>query len=213
MLTWGSSAALANYADSPFRFTFTVYEDRRPAAVYDGPSILGVATPLDAFQGHAAEPVSVAGGPIFLPLGLIASAPEEAVLAFQLAHAMAHIAARHATKWATRTELMQVQPTSMGGPAIPMGWLSFARAGEREADYLAVQTLMKAGYDPEAMADYLSQQPVQQQGSVSKVFSPHVPNKNRAAAIRAELEKLPPATYHAAAGGFAEAKALAANVR
>jgi hypothetical protein len=66
-------AALAKNATTPFTYTFTVYDDRKPA---NGPRTAGstrlagagAAMPMDAFQGRAAEPVAVAGGPIFIPL-------------------------------------------------------------------------------------------------------------------------------------------------
>ncbi|MGO9254801.1 MAG: M48 family metalloprotease [Bryobacteraceae bacterium] len=219
-------AALAKYADSPFTYTFTLYEDRRPGdqrpqAGSTMPSA-GPVMPLDAFRGQAGEPVAVAGGPIFIPMSLLASAPNEAVFAFQLAHAMAHTASRHRTRMATRTELMgistqvaqnaqtaQNMPTGQRGLAIPMGWLAFSRASEREADYVAAQIVHQAGYSPAAMAAYLSGQP----DPKNPVFSAHPTPSDRAKAIRSQLERLPPATYTAATGGFDEAKALAAPVR
>lgn len=213
-------AALAKYADSPFTYTFTVYEDRRPGqeppqAGSTMPSA-GPVMPLDAFRGQAGEPVAVAGGPIFIPMSLLASAPNEAVFAFQLAHAMAHTASRHQTRQATKLELMgisaqvaQDMPAGQRGMAIPMGYVAFSRAAEREADYWAVQIVSQAGYSPEAMASYLSGEP----DPKNPVFSPRPIPSERAKAIRAELEKLPPASYSAATGGFDEAKTLAAAVR
>jgi predicted Zn-dependent protease len=212
-------AALAKYADSPFTYTFTLYEDRRPGdqrpqAGSTMPSA-GPVMPLDAFRGQAGEPVAVAGGAILIPMSLLASAPNEAVFAFQMAHAMAHIASRHQTRQATRTELMgisaqvaQDMPTGQRGLTIPMGWLAFSRAAEREADYAAVQIVHKAGYNPESMASFLCGQP----DPKNSVFSAHPIPSERAKAIRAEFEKLPPAIYTASTGGFAEAKALAAAV-
>jgi predicted Zn-dependent protease len=215
-------AALAKYTDSPFTYTFTVYEDRRLSQQLPQPESTvpsaGAALPMDAFRGQADEPIAVAGGPIFIPLSLLAAAPNEAVFAFQLAHAMAHIALRHQTRMATRTELMQISaqvaqnmPTADGdGQAIPMGILAFSRAAEREADYLAVQIVARAGYNPEAMAAYLDGQP----DPKHPVFSARLVPSERAKAIRAEVDKvLPIATYAAATGGFDEARSLAAPIR
>jgi predicted Zn-dependent protease len=175
--------------------------------------------PIDAFQGQAGEPVAVAGGPIFIPLSLLAAAPNEAVFAFQLAHAMAHIALRHATKQATRTELLRLdasgaQITAVADrrpTAVPMGMLAFARAFERQADYVALRIVSQAGYSPEAMAAYLSGLPVPEKAVA--VLSVHITSVERSKAIRAKLESLPAATYTAATGGFAEARAIAASVR
>jgi beta-barrel assembly-enhancing protease len=211
-------ATLAKYANSPFTYTFTVYEDRKPGSEPDG---AGVLMPMDAFWGQAGEPVAVAGGPIFIPLSLLAAAPNEAVFAFQLAHAMAHIALRHATKQATRTELTGLDATPSWGAqsipiadrrptAVPMGMLQFSRSFERQADYVALRIVSRAGYSPEAMAAYLSGQPAPERAAAA--FSAHPTPSERSKAIRAKLESLPAATYTAATGGFAEASAIAAGV-
>lgn len=215
-------AALARYANSPFAYTFALYEDRRtpePQTDSTVPAMLA-AMPPDAFRGPAAEPVAVAGGFIFVPMSLLAGAPNEAVFAFQLAHAMAHVAARHPTRLATRMELMEIsaqvaQNASMGSqrehPAA-LETIALSRAAEREADYLAVQTLSQAGYNPAPVAEYLSAQPAVQ-GSVAKAFAVRPTPSDRATAIRSEIQKLPTATYSASTGEFAEAKTLAAAVR
>lgn len=194
------ATALSPNAKSPFRFTFTIYEDRRGGE-------------------RAGEPIALPGGPIFVPLSLLAEAPNEAVLAFQLAQAMAHIASRHATRLATKTELMQISLetapnadlSDRQAQAIPMGALAFQRAAGREADFLAVQIVARVGYNPAAMAAWLDGQPAPRERAV---LSAHVPPAERAKAIRAEIEKiLPDAVYTASTGSFAEAQALAAAVR
>ena len=206
-------AALAAHAASPFTFSFTLYEDRRTGGSFASPASVAVS-PIDASSGHPLEPLAVAGGPIFVPMSLLAAAPSESALAFQLAHAMAHIAARHATRNKTRAEVMQTQEISYssGVSGIPMGSLSFSRANEREADYLAVQILAKAGFDPEAAAAALAAQPAPPPGAISRVFQPRPPAAERAQAIRSQLAKMPPTKYQAATGDFAEAKARAAIV-
>lgn len=115
----GLSDALARHANSPFPYSVTLYEDRRrnvlpPAA---GPAGTLPLMPIDAFQcALAIEPASVAGGAIFVPMSLLANAPNEAVFAFQLAHAMAHIADRHATRFMTRTTSSPVRGLVLGSP-------------------------------------------------------------------------------------------------
>jgi len=222
-------AVLAKYAKAPFDYSFTFYEDRKlpqesPAGVFSGPAAGGVM-PVDALRGPAGEPVAVAGGPIFIPMSLLADAPSEAVFAFELAHAMAHTAMRHQTRLATKTELtelagvagqVQGSPVSNNSAAAnrqtaTLPQLTFARAAEREADYTAVQIVAKAGYDPLAMADYVSGQPAPAGPAAS---SPHPLPGHRAGAIREEIARLlPNGTYGASTGGFAEAKKLAATVR
>jgi predicted Zn-dependent protease len=161
--------------------------------------------------------VAVAGGPIFIPLSLLTAAPDESVFVFQLAHAMAHIALRHATRQATRTELMGLDATPYTAvadrrpTAVPLGALQFSRAFERQADYVALLIVSHAGYSPESMAAYLSGQPAPEKAAA--VFSAHPTPGERSKAIRAKFESLPAATYTAATGGFAEARAIAASVR
>jgi predicted Zn-dependent protease len=220
------TAELAQYASPQFAYSFTVYEDRKPL----GPQWVGMATPADAFQGKADEPVALAGGPILVPLSLLAEAPDEAALAFQLAHAMAHVALRHATRVATRQEIQNIgmvalqQAQKVSGPAaaaivstqplaMQLGMLTLARAFEREADTVATGILAEAGYDPGTVVPYLEGQPLADGPQPSGVFSAHPTAGRRAEAVRAEIEKLPSRVYAAKTGDFDEIKALAANVR
>jgi predicted Zn-dependent protease len=59
--------------------------------------------------GATHEPVAFPAGFLFVPADLIAAARNEAEFAGMLAHAMAHVAARHGTKSATKTQLMALQ--------------------------------------------------------------------------------------------------------
>jgi predicted Zn-dependent protease len=219
--------ALAKHANSQFPYNFTLYEDRRrnvlPLAA-GAPGTLPLM-PLDAFQCVlATEPVAVAAGPIFIPLSLLANSPNEAVYVFQLAHAMAHIADRHTTRFMTYTDqvassfrklpqpVILVQNASCGQSyKLPFTAMTIASDFERRADSAAVVMMSQAGFSPEAIAAYFAAQPVPK--SVARAFSTHPTPKQRAQAIRNQFAKLPAATYGAPTGGFDEAKALAATLR
>jgi len=216
-------AALAKYADPRFDYVFRVYEDRRPGARPSAPDLVpavnGPLMPGDALRGQAAEPVAVPGGTIFVPMSLLAGAPNENAFAFQLAHAVAHIASRHGTRLATRVELTQmaveVQPAAQTypyGDQVDMVSLAFLRAAEREADYRAVQWMAKAGYDPQTLPDSLAAQP---KPPGPKALAVRPLPAERAKAIRHEIEKLQLAAPAAGSqsDAFAEAKALAAAMR
>jgi predicted Zn-dependent protease len=226
------TAELAKYADPRFAYSFTVYEDRKPLG---GPLWVPMATvpafrlPADAFQGRAAEPVALAGGTILVPLSLLADAPDEAALAFQLAHAMAHVALRHSTRQATRQELLNIASATLHAQnvsgvaavairssqpvAMELGLLAFVRQFELEADTVATGIVAEAGYDPGTVAAYLEGQPPADGPRPSRVFSAHPTAGRRAETVRARMEKLPARVYAAETGGFEEVKALAANVR
>ena len=109
------------------------------------------------------------GGFFFVNSGLILKAETEAELAGVMAHEIAHVACRHGTKQATRGELMQIGAIGASiflggwtgyairqgmGLAIPLGYLQFSQAFERQADYYGLQYMYKSGYDPTAFVDF-----------------------------------------------------------
>ena len=94
------------------------------------------------------------GGFFFVNSGLILRADNEAELAGVMAHEIAHVAARHGTRQATRGELINYATLPLifaGGwtgyaiyeaasAAIPLGLLKFSRVFESEADMLGLRT-------------------------------------------------------------------------
>jgi predicted Zn-dependent protease len=147
------------------------------------------------------------GGFFFVNSGLVLKADSESELAGVMAHEIAHVAARHGTKQATRGEianLASIPLIFMGGwtgyairqglgLAIPMGFLSFSRGFEREADYLGLQYLYKTGYDPTSFVDFfekIQSMEKKKPGTVSKVFSTHPMTDDRIKAAQAEIQKI-----------------------
>jgi predicted Zn-dependent protease len=147
------------------------------------------------------------GGFFFVNSGLVLKADSESELAGVMAHEIAHVAARHGTKQATRGEIINLASIPLifmggwtgyairqgAGLAIPLGFLNFSRAFEREADYLGLQYLYKTGYDPTSFVDFFEKiQSLEKKkpGTVSKVFSTHPMTDDRIKAAQVEIQKI-----------------------
>jgi len=130
------------------------------------------------------------GGFFFVNSGVVMRAESEAELAGVMAHEIAHVAARHGTKQASRATLanyLSIPLILMGGwtgygvrqaasVLIPVSFLRFSRTFEEEADLLGLQYMYKAGYDPTAFVDFFEKiQTLEKKkpGTLSKVFSTH----------------------------------------
>ena len=152
------------------------------------------------------------GGFFYVHSGLILRADSEAELAGVMAHEIAHVAARHGTKNATKGELAQMAtiPLILLGPggwagyglyeglnfAIPMSFLKFSRDAEFEADYLGLQYMYAAGYDPNAFVTFFEKveaEEKRQPGTVPKFFSTHPPTPERVVSIQKEIGNVLPA--------------------
>jgi predicted Zn-dependent protease len=152
------------------------------------------------------------GGFFYVNSGLVLRADEEAELAGVMGHEIAHVAARHGTKTATKGEIMQLAtiPLILLGPggwagyglyeglnlAIPMSYLKFTRDAEREADFLGLQYMYKAGYDPNAFVSFFEKIEAEERrhpGSIPKVFSTHPPTPDRVQKAQEEITTILPA--------------------
>src|SRR5580692_5307404 len=147
------------------------------------------------------------GGFFFVNSGLILKADTEAELAGVMAHEIAHVAARHGTRQATRGEVAQLATIPlifMGGWAgygirqaasimVPIGFLQFSKAFESEADMLGLQYMYKTGYDPEAFVDFFEKiQSLEKKkpGTMAKVFSTHPLTEDRIVTAQKNIQEL-----------------------
>ena len=118
--------------------------------------------------GEIPRAYGLPGGFLYVDSALITSADGEAELATVIAHEIAHIAARHATRALSRKRVcnivsmvgMMAGPAGIaaedvGGIAGPLSLKKFARDSEYEADLLAIEYAYTAGYDPQSLMDAL----------------------------------------------------------
>lgn len=149
------------------------------------------------------------GGFFYVDSGLILAADNEAELAGVMAHEIAHVAARHATKNMTKSEIWNLASIPLmfvGGPAgyaiaeiasiaVPMTFLKFSRDAEREADLLGLEYDYAAGYDPQAFVQFfekLNAEEKQKHSRLAKMFSTHPMNNDRVAAAQSEIRQYLP---------------------
>jgi predicted Zn-dependent protease len=147
------------------------------------------------------------GGFFFVNSGLILKADNEAELAGVMAHEIAHVAARHGTRQASRGELVSYASLPLifmggwtgyalyeaAGMAIPLGFLKFSRAFESEADMLGLQYMYKAGYDPTAFVDFFEKIESLEKtkpGTMSRVFSTHPMTEDRIQAAQKNIQEM-----------------------
>jgi predicted Zn-dependent protease len=151
------------------------------------------------------------GGFFYVNSGLILHADEESELAGVMAHEIAHVCARHGTKQQTKGDLVQMAsipamifiPYTWAGYAIyqgmnfaiPLTFLKFSRTDEAEADYLGLQYMWKAGYDPNSFVMFFEKiqaDEKKQPGTIPKIFSDHPPTPDRIQAIQKEIATILP---------------------
>jgi len=152
------------------------------------------------------------GGFFYVNSGLVLRADEESELAGVMAHEIAHVTARHGTKNATKGEIAQLAmiPLILLGPGgwagygiyqglnflIPLSYLKFSRDAEREADFLGLQYMYKAGYDPNSYVSFFEKIQAEERrkpGSIPKVFSTHPPTPERIQNTQKEIATILPA--------------------
>ena len=146
------------------------------------------------------------GGPLFVNVGTIQTADNEAQLAGVMAHEISHIVQRHSTRAATKQYKAQVGLGILGallggsaGGQLAAAGISFAagsyflknsRQSEREADLLGTDIMYDAGYDPTQLPKFF--QKIEEEGSQGPQFLSDHPNPgNRIEYVQQEINTLP----------------------
>ena len=141
------------------------------------------------------------GGYFFVNSALILAADNEAQLAGVMAHEIAHVAAHHEAREMTRMHYADagVVPLVASSMAIPLPFIQFQRDFEEQADWLGVQYMYKAGYDPKQMIAFFEKIEALQKSSprsISKSFSTHPQTPARVKRTRHEIATVLPLRSH-----------------
>jgi predicted Zn-dependent protease len=167
---------------------------------------------FQVIEGDSPNAFALPGGYVFVYTALIKIAAEEDELAAAMAHEIAHVAARHMTRQATKSQLANLAGIPVGvmlgggiGGAvirqganlgIPAVFLHFTRKDESEADYLGVQYLYAAGYDPNgaiSIFEKLESLERKRPGTVARIFSTHPMDAARIQKTEQEIGRILPA--------------------
>lgn len=151
------------------------------------------------------------GGPIFVNLGTIQAADNEAELAGVLAHEMSHVYMQHSAKQAPKATVAQII-AGLAGAVLPQSGLGalgrmgiqigagtmlmkYSRADEAQADSTGAIIMYRAGYNPKAMADFFQKLEQKYGKGGPQLLSDHPNPGNRQAAIQQEVRNWPPKNY------------------
>jgi Zn-dependent protease with chaperone function len=155
--------------------------------------------------------MALPGGFFYVNSGLIMAADEEAELAGVMAHEIAHVCAHHAAREMTRMNYMQISSIPLmimaqgswtgygiyevSQLAIPVTFLQFSRNFEAEADWLGLQYMYRAGYDPQAFIQFFEKIDALEKhkpGTLAKVFADHPQTPDRIGRSEEEIATIMP---------------------
>jgi predicted Zn-dependent protease len=186
---------------------------------------------IKVIDSDVVNAMALPGGFFYVNSGLILAADEEAEMAGVMAHEIAHVAACHYGREMTRANLLQMASIPfifLGGPigyagyeasglAIPMTFLKFSRGFEAEADYLGVEYMYRAGYDPSAFVSFFEKIQAMEKkkpGTLSKAFDTHPQTPDRIEKTQEEIRKILPSKpqYVVTTSEFDEVKSRLASI-
>ncbi|HUA15021.1 MAG TPA: M48 family metallopeptidase [Verrucomicrobiae bacterium] len=186
---------------------------------------------IKVIDSDVVNAMALPGGFFYVNSGLILAADEEAELAGVMAHEIAHVAACHYGREMTRANLLQLMSLPaifMGGAlgygiyegmglGIPLTFLHFSRGFEAQADYLGIQYMYRAGYDPSAFVSFFEKIQAMEKkkpGTLSKAFDTHPQTPDRIEKSQEEIRKILPAKaeYVVTTSEFDEVKARLAAI-
>jgi len=176
------------------------------------------------------------GGPMFVNIGTITAAGNEAQLAGVMAHEMSHVYMQHSAKLAHKEETTGILAgiadaalgATMGGKAggmvgqlgqmgIQMGaqglMLKYSRSDESQADAVGAMILYKAGYNPQSMADFFKTLESEGGKTPPQWLSDHPNPGNREQAIEKEIRSWSAENYAGDSPAFQNLRQHAMGVK
>src|ERR1700728_2462870 len=186
---------------------------------------------IKVIDSDVVNAMALPGGFFYVNSGLILAADEEAEMAGVMAHEIAHVAACHYGREMTRANLLQLASLPaifMGGAlgygiyegmglGIPLTFLHFSRGFEAEADYLGIEYMYRAGYDPSAFVSFFEKIQAMEKkkpGTLAKTFDTHPQTPDRIEKTQEEIRKILPAKqqYVVTTSEFDDVKARLASI-
>ena len=146
------------------------------------------------------------GGYIYVNTATLQISDNESELASVIAHELGHAAARHATRQASTQKVLDLATLpaaifgGIGGYALrqlggPLAFFHFSRDFETEADFLGLQYLWKAGYDPDSAINMFERVEATERtrpGAVSQLFRTHPMTSDRIAKTQLDIGQVLP---------------------
>ncbi len=170
------------------------------------------------------------GGPIFINLGTITAADSEAQLAGVMAHEMSHVYMQHSAKQSTKNSWISGF-AGLAGAVLGSGGffgqlaalgiqvsangivMKYSRTDEAQADSVGAIIMYKAGYNPQAMADFFQMLAAKGADNGPQWLNDHPNPGNRQQAIQNEIARWPPKRYDTNNAAFVQAKQQAEGLK
>ncbi len=171
------------------------------------------------------------GGPIFVNVGTITAAANEAELAGVMAHEISHVYMQHSIKQMRKQQTQQGVFSILGavlgqgggmastlgrlGLGLGQGLLSlrYSRSDEAQADSVGAVIMYQAIYNPVALAQFFQKLEQQGGGNGPNFMSDHPNPGNRVASVEAEIRDWSPENYQTNNGSFLAVRQGATGVR